>query len=121
MLSNNSKCNSPIESADPIPPPPYSVIDDSRDTGNALASVSLGLGINASLFLIGDLFFRMDLGFSIIRSAVCVMLGFALGIIVKKKFKSLKYPAYPKVGIIANAVGMVFVIIVSFFYLRTYP
>jgi hypothetical protein len=117
MLSNNSKCDSPIEPADPASPPPFSVTDDCNNTGDNLVTVSLLLGINSTLFFIGDLFFRRGLAFSIIRSAVFILMGLALGIIAQKKFKPLKYPTWPKACIIANAVCMVFVIIVSFFHL----
>jgi hypothetical protein len=94
------------------------VIDDFDDTGNVLTTASFVMGTTATLYLILDFFIRpADFGFSIIRSAIFIMLGLAMGIIAQKKFKlSLKYPTFPKVGIIANAVSMVFVIIVSFFH-----
>ena len=117
MVPNHSKCDSPIESADIGPPQPCSVTDDCDNTGDNLVTVSLLLGINSTLFFIGDLFFCRDLAFSIIRSAAFILLGLALGIIAQKKFKPLKYPTWPKVCIIVNAVCMVLVIILSFFYL----
>jgi len=116
MVSRYSKCDLPIEYADPAPPQPCCVTDDCNNTGDNLVTVSLLLGINSTLYFIGDLFFCRGLGFSIIRSAIFIMLGLALGIIAQKKFKPLKYPTWPKACIIANAVCMVFVIIVSFFH-----
>jgi len=117
MLSNNSKCNSPIEPADPAQSPPCSVTDDSSTIGDRLVSVSLILPFYAALYLIGSFFsFKNDHGYIIIISSVCTVAGLALGIIAKNKFIPPKHPTLPKVCIIVNAVCMVFVIIVSFFH-----
>jgi hypothetical protein len=94
------------------------VKDDFDDTGNVLTMASFVMGTTATLYLIGDFFIRpADLGFSIIRSAIFIMLGLAMGIIAQKKFKSLRYQTWTKASIIVNVVGVVFVIIVGFFHL----
>jgi len=118
MLSNNSKCDSSIESADLGPPQPCSVTDDCISIGDRLVVVSLLLPIYAVMYLTAD-WSSLITGFysGIIIPAICTTLGLALGVIAQKKFKPLKYPTWHKVSIIVNAVCMFLVIIVSFFHL----
>jgi len=116
MAPNHSNSDSQIESADTAHLQPCSVTDDIT-TGDRLVSVSLILPINATIYLLAYLFsLTKDPVLGIILPAVAIMLGLALSIIVKYKFKPIKYPTWPKVCIIANAVCMVFVIIMVFFH-----